>query len=392
MTNIVFVDSEEQVLASRLQCKSESQAIPPTLPANSDGSFTIPEDLQIERLVATPFSKHWSVSMPQPTESAKFECSEIAPETLNWWRELMVGSGPIDCDGIKVGVIDLGFSKCAEQRQIPENDQSGFPETYFTHGPLVCSIISEEYISNKQGMCKNLILDRYEANSIDPPYVNIDPKELQENFDPDHIAEGIDYLANVAGVDIINLSGGSYSEIDNHVLVEAVENAYEAGTIIVCATGNDPKFPVAQPARFPNVIGVGGIGISGIAPKNSNAGFMQRQVAPAPRLNGITSCGNHAFKDMYTSFGNGLDIVAPSIGLPLTLSDKVIIDEKGTSFSCPMVTGLLAGILSRSLEFKQASGKKRADLAREILFSLCFDLSMDETVQGAGLPCLRQKT
>jgi len=390
MPTFRFRDRNRDFLRAKVQCEIENSPGGYSLPPNNDNSFTVPDDWPVTRVVATPYTGHWSKSLERLSHDTAYNCKEILPEEKNWWRAFLSGENSIHCAPVKVGVIDLGFSQHSKSRITEQNAKVGFPQTMFMHGPMVCSIISDKYLAKDQGICEGLELHRFEANPDDPPYIDADPKTLQEEFDPDQIAEGIEHLSSVEGVDIINISGGSYCPSDNEVLKGAVADAAEIGTIVLAASGNSPHENVAQPARFEQVVGVGGIGIGGIAPDDSDAAYMERLVSTVKRLTGITIGKHRVFKDMYTSFGDGLDVVAPSIGIPLTTEGNFPIDAKGTSFACPMVAGLLAVELSKRKDYLQSAGMKRFGLAREILFGMCIDLKMEKAVQGFGMPCLRQ--
>lgn len=71
-------------------------------------------------------------------------------------------------------------------------------------------------------------------------------------------AEGLDYLVNIAKVDVVNVSLGVYPPVVAPVMRQALANAYAKGVIVVCAAGNHVD-PVVPPASLPETIAVGAV-------------------------------------------------------------------------------------------------------------------------------------
>ncbi len=129
-----------------------------------------------------------------------------------------------------------------------------------------------------------------------------------------HIGEGIIYAAD-NGVDIINLSLGTdgYSPI----MTAAVDYAYQQGSFIVAAAGNEGAASISYPAALDNVLAVGASEKS-----DDKAGF--------------------------SNFGEGLDIVAPGVDIKSTikLSKGTHGNMSGTSMAAPFASGVAALIIS----------------------------------------------
>jgi len=106
----------------------------------------------------------------------------------------------------------------------------------------------------------------------------------QEGFGSNSgIAEGVDYVVNfrqggVNPVRVINLSLGGPTR--SQALKDAIDRAVAAGITVVASSGNDNLTPVDYPAAFENVIAVG-------------------------------SVDGRKVKAPYSSFGTGLDLMAP---------------------------------------------------------------------------------
>ncbi len=70
--------------------------------------------------------------------------------------------------------------------------------------------------------------------------------------------DGVRHLLGIAGVRVINVSLGVFLEKIDRELRDAVNEAYDAGVIMVCAAGNIVN-PVVAPARLNRTLAVGGV-------------------------------------------------------------------------------------------------------------------------------------
>lgn len=71
-------------------------------------------------------------------------------------------------------------------------------------------------------------------------------------------AQGLRYLVDVVGVDVINVSLGVFPPVASPAMKQAVAHAHAQGVIVVCAAGNHVD-PVVAPARLPETIAVAGV-------------------------------------------------------------------------------------------------------------------------------------
>ena len=129
-----------------------------------------------------------------------------------------------------------------------------------------------------------------------------------------HAIEGVEY-AIAAGVDIINMSWGSYAYSNTHKILFDV--AHSAGIVCVGAAGNDYVQGMMFPAGYPAVISVG-----------------------------ATDASND-----YTYFSNWssvIDLYAPGLDIwsPVATGTDQYAFFSGTSMSAPMVSGLCALMLA----------------------------------------------
>jgi len=131
------------------------------------------------------------------------------------------------------------------------------------------------------------------------------------------IAEAI-YAAVEQGASVINLSLGA--DTPSATLARAIDYAYERQVVIVAAAGNKPD-AVTFPASYARTISVGGAAADGTA------------LAP------------------FSSRVTRVDLIAPAVGNLTTIWDGTDArwgPVSGTSFSAPMVTGVVA--LMRSVQ------------------------------------------
>ncbi|MHB1016600.1 MAG: cell wall-binding repeat-containing protein [Coriobacteriia bacterium] len=139
------------------------------------------------------------------------------------------------------------------------------------------------------------------------------------------------YRATDDGCRVINLSLGGPDPTAG--LQEAIDYAHAHGVLVVAASGNNAAAPVQYPAACDHVIGVGSYRI------NSNT-----VVAPIPQ------------RSSFTSYGTGLDLLAPGEGIwgftqpgfdedgPHTTARPGYTFWNGTSMATPLVAGGAAAL------------------------------------------------
>ncbi len=137
-----------------------------------------------------------------------------------------------------------------------------------------------------------------------------------------NVAQGIDW-AVAHGAKVINLSLGSSAPDSG--LQTSIDNAWNAGVIVVAASGNSGG-AVMYPAAYPNAIAVG---------SNNSAGV----------------------KSTFSSFGPELDVMAPGEGVFGALCTCSTYTGgygtgSGTSFSSPHVAGVVGLLISAGITDK----------------------------------------
>jgi hypothetical protein len=165
------------------------------------------------------------------------------------------------------------------------------------------------------------------------------------------IAQGI-VAAVDAGAHIINISMGGTG---NSTLVDqALAYAKQNGVVVVAAAGNTGADGVLQPAAHPSVIAVGSVDA-----KNQPMNF--------------------------STSGNEVAISSPGFGIYAAYPGDQAASVTGTSFSTPIVTGVLAAVASSSGR-QTMSAQQAADLILNNLTDV--GTFGDDPNTGGGVPDL----
>lgn len=141
------------------------------------------------------------------------------------------------------------------------------------------------------------------------------------------VANGIVYAAN-QGAQVINLSLGA--PVSATTLANAVQYAWDRGSVLVAAAGNDSSSAAHYPANYPNVIAV----------------------ASTNRYDARSSSSN---------YGRWVEVAAPGEDILSTYPGGYYAYMSGTSMAAPHVAGL-AALLA-------AQGRSNADIRQRILGS-----------------------
>ena len=142
--------------------------------------------------------------------------------------------------------------------------------------------------------------------------------------DLEPILEAIEYAAGnhpkgkkMDAVDIINMSLGTARS--SRLLEEALQDAKDAGCIIVAATGNDGNNSVSYPARYDSVIG----------------------------CSAVDKHGNLAD---FSNYGPGTNIAAMGVENVAALPNNRYGPMSGTSMSTPIISGFIGLLLDMGID------------------------------------------
>ncbi|KWX69528.1 hypothetical protein AMQ84_31650 [Paenibacillus riograndensis] len=222
--------------------------------------------------------------------------------------------------GVKIAVLDSGYSLHSDVKV-----KSGYSfitnsENYdddFGHGTHVAGIIAASM--NGEGVVGVAPMADIYAIKV------LDQGGRGSYFT---LIEGIDWAIKHK-MDIINISFGG--ENPSQILEEKLQEAYDAGILIVAAAGNDGYMgddTILYPARYSTAIAVGA----------------------------IDSGNKRAF---FSAKGPDLDLVAPGVKVLSTLPSNQYGMKSGTSMAAPHVTGVAALILEKN---KKLSPGEVADI------------------------------
>jgi thermitase len=132
------------------------------------------------------------------------------------------------------------------------------------------------------------------------------------------------------GADVINMSLAGYGRSDAQA--RAVNYAWNTGTVVVAAAGNDATNQPAYPAAYTNAIAVSGTDYQNGDSDFSNYATWIDVAAPAGELRGPLSASRYQILSTYPTYFNSSGYVSLS----------------GTSFAAPMVSGVAALLASQN--------------------------------------------
>jgi subtilisin len=250
----------------------------------------------------------------------------VGPDAL---RHLMRTGQPGDGAGVTVAVIDTGVGPHPD---LPNT--VGDADTSLGHGTHVAGIIAGGGTAANPGVAPGAAIRSYR--------VFPDPATgVAKNFD---IHKAIEAAVS-DGCHIINLSLKVERQLDpqfNDVVIStALEDAADAGVLVVAAAGNDFRRFVAFPARHPDVISVAAVG--------------WEPGLPASAYDRWTVSRDRGVPDgdiFFASFSNegvndtAIDVAAPGAGIISTVPVDRYAPMSGTSMACPAAVGAIARLLS----------------------------------------------
>lgn len=354
-----------------------------------DGRFEVHHGTCMIHVI--PSDGHWSTYFHLPPHTVRESC--VCPSMqiglcTSWWRAMMnvgAAAGWPAASGLKIGVIDIPFRPEGGLSHVQILNTEGdkvatddLPPT--SHGHRVCRLLGARDKGPDQGL-----LPGAELYLVDVSFGD-------ESWDFDKIAPAIEVLAGVIGVDFINISGGSFCDdpeerpdFEDH-FVDAIQTAEARGTRIFAAVGNDASKAVAFPAALPDIVGVGAIGPSGLAPDGTLLAAYERASRDVDGASGLLPDGQPVFHYLDTASGQGLNVVGPGMAIVMRAGEDQFLEYYGTSYACPIVLGAIAPFLGRTNIIPDPNGRDGRTDWMERLRQLCINLEMAEARQGWGLP------
>jgi subtilisin family serine protease len=333
-------------------------------------------EASLKQIIVSPRDTYWSrvlqsVSLADTGELKVSLRPLLVTGAYNWGHRLM-NFAPVNNywtgRGVKVAIIDSGVSD-----QLSDIKPSGGYNTLDGQDPKSWNVDEKGHGSHCAGIVSALV-NSAGVRGAAPDAEIYSLKVFPGGFASD-LVEAVEWcIAN--RIDVISMSLGSRQP--SQVLASALRDAYDRGITCVAASGND-RTQVAFPASLATVIAVGAIGRYGTFPEDSGHAL---------------KIGNHKdwtgklFAANFTNFGPQIDFCGPGVAMLSTVPTGYASWD-GTSFACPLVTGLVALILEASPEFRTGNAQQ-TEFVHSILRSAVADLGMPPHIQGHGLPLANQ--
>ncbi len=190
------------------------------------------------------------------------------------------------------------------------------------------------------------------------PMMKIVPVRIADrvfHFGTSTVAQGIEYAIKI-NADVVSMSMGG---LPSQAWADAVNKAYEAGIVVVCAAGNNfgglPTSLVVYPARFDRVIAACGVMADKTPYLNLPPEKMEGNAGPPSKM--VTSVAAYTPNVPWARLG---------------FSDWVDLDGGGTSAATPQVAAAAALWLHKNGGNYQTRDWRRAEAARRAIFDSAF--------------------
>jgi len=240
------------------------------------------------------------------------------------------------------------------------------------HGTGTIGILAGPRVTGVRGTQDGKSLDGETLGGA--PMMNIVPVRIANSvvhFGTSAVAQGIDYAVSI-GADVVSMSMGG---LPSQASTDAVNKAYEAGVVVVCASGNNfgglPTSLVVYPARFDRVIAACGTMADKSPYLNLPPYVTEGNAGPASKM--ATAVAAYM-----------RNIPWARLGVP----DWIDLDGGGTSAATPQVAAAAALWLHKNGGNYLARDWRRAEAARRALFDTAFlgsDARRPHPYLGSGL-------
>jgi subtilisin family serine protease len=384
-TVVVTDESGRPLKGAGVELHTREGLVIPDAWTDDDGVATVPvpDDGQVEQAIVMPTSGHWISAGTSAGAVTRVVCPRhTPPPTPPWWHALLgkrtnhrtAGAG------IRIGIVDFGFRPSGRLSRVRVLGRGASAST--SHGARVARFLAEWPSDDIWGGV---------APGAD---VTISAVDGRGDATTRRVAEAVEAMLDLPEPPhLLNLSLGFYREefdqslFPRHEDLEMVmQDCRDAGCLPVAAVGNDPSLRVALPAAIEGVVGVSSLGLRGTVPPISLAGFLEAYAASSGQTGELPD-GTAVYPGP-ASAGEEVDAYGPGIGVVLQHEDGVLLDYVGTSYACPIVTGILALRLAADERYAAKTGLERTLHAERTLHSMCIPIRNPVHVFSSGLPRL----
>lgn len=331
---------------------------------------------KLERLYIYPAKNFWSFLQKKITINSGDNIG-LLPVDLSFTDAVrhFYGNSPDNAGAqVKVGVIDSGvdlnhpdLTVVGGENTVQGEDSSDFGDNGGEgHGSHVAGIIAAH------GRPPKGIRGIAPAASVFSFRVFGRGAEGATNFS---IAKAIDRAVQ-SGCDLINMSLGGGSPDD--ATRAAMEDAVSQGCLVLVASGNDDRSPVAFPASAsPPAIAVSAMGRKGTFPPGTTGEDAAAKPFGKDTKNFIAS---------FSNVGPEIDLTCAGVGIISTVPGGYAPMD-GTSMATPAVTGFAARLLSGMQNIlTMPRDTARSNAMAQALFKRAKVMGFGASFEGQGFP------
>jgi len=280
----------------------------------------------------------YPVNIPEFSTGAQAGAAPLGNGLLDWLG--VTGDNSLWGKGVKIAILDTGIADhIAFRNAIERINLVPLPANAAdlnAHGTSVASLI---FSSNPL------------APGIAPGATPLSVRIADDNGSSNSflIAQGI-IAAVDAGAQLINISLGGNGR--SSLVENALDYAKQAGVVVVAAAGNSGTEGVMQPAASPSVVAVGAVDA-----KNQPMAF--------------------------STTGKQVAVAAPGYAVRAAYPGNMAATVSGTSFSSPVITGVIAATMSHG-----GTQNLSSTSALSAMNSNLIDIAEPggDTATGAGVP------
>lgn len=348
---------------------------------DADGIATLDHDPErpLLELAVAPASRWWPQVVDHRAGDGREARVDVrlqrlppSEQGLGWWHR-EAGLETVDLErgtGIAVGVVDSGLGHHPALAHV--NNLGAFLDGAHLvdggddrgHGTHVAGAIGARPTTDSDyaGLAPGARLDAFRVFGPDGSAHQGD------------IARALDVLVHDRGCHLVNLSLGTVTR--SEVVADALLDAVETGTLVICAAGNTAG-PVEFPAALEEAVAVTALGRLDQAPVGT---LSAHRIPEDTRLR-----ADPVFIANFSCRGESVDVAGPGVGIISTVPGGGWAAYGGTSMAAPQVTGALAALLADDPDYLALpANETRSSHARAVLRQHSRDLGLDRIYQGHG--------